>query len=72
MATLSASFHTTGNVETTSSSQAPNPPPNTTQEEIEQVLKRLLEEATISLHDFTKTRLDEYIAGPEFGKRSCD
>ena len=67
MATLSASFHTTGNGETTSYSQASNIPPNTTQEEIEQVIKRLLEDATISLHDFTKARLDEYIARPEFG-----
>ena len=58
MAIPSASFHTTGNGETTSSSQAPNLPPNATQEEIEQVLKRLLEDATVSLHDFTKARLD--------------
>ena len=59
MATPSTSFHATGNGETKSSSQVPNLPPNTTQEEIEQVLKCLLEDATVSLHDFTKARLDE-------------
>ena len=54
----SASFHTTGNGETTSSSQAPKLPPNKTQEEIEQVLTLLLEDATVSLNDFTKARLE--------------
>ena len=43
-----------------------------TQEEIEQVLKRLLEDATVSLHEFTEARLDEYIAGTEFGQKVID
>ena len=72
MATPSPSFQTTGNGETTSSSQALNLPQNATQEEIEQLFKRFLEDATISLHDFTKARLDEYIAGPEFGQKVID
>ena len=72
MVTPSASFHATENGKTSSSSQARNLPQNETQEEIEQVFKRLLEDATISLHDFTKARLDEYVAGPEFGQKGID
>ena len=64
IATASASFHTTGNGETMSSSQAPNFPSNTNQDKIEHVLKRLLEDATVSLHEFTQARLEEYITGP--------
>ena len=72
MATPYASFQNTGNGVATSPSQAPNLPPNTTSDEIEKIFKPFWDKATISIQDFTKSRLDQYIAEPEFGQKVFD
>ena len=74
MATPSDSFHPAGNGGTPRTSQASHTqsPPSPAGESFETMFTRVMSGCADTLCDFAQKRLDEYIAGPEFGQKLTD